>query len=67
MVEKLRIAALRVNRGLTQEELADAMNVSRVTVCNWEKGKGMTIPTLCKLAKFYQIPIDAIDLTQFTE
>ena len=36
---KITIAAARVNTGLTQEQLADKMGVSRQTVIDWENGK----------------------------
>ena len=31
----------RLIAGLTQEELADSLGVSRVTVCNWESGHNL--------------------------
>ncbi len=36
---KIKLAAVRVNAGLSQEELAKEMQVSRVTVANWESYK----------------------------
>lgn len=41
MKNKLQIslAAARVNAGMTQEEVAKALRVSKNTVLNWEKGK----------------------------
>lgn len=35
---KISMEAARVNAGLTQEELADKMGISRSTVINMEKG-----------------------------
>lgn len=36
---KITMAAARVNAGLTQDQLADKMGVSRTTVVNIENGK----------------------------
>lgn len=36
---KIKMAAARVNAGLTQEDVAKRMKVSKNTVVNWEKGK----------------------------
>ena len=33
---KIRLSAVRVNAGLSQEELASKMRVSRATIVNWE-------------------------------
>lgn len=39
MATKIPMNAARVAAGLTQEELADKMGVSRSTVIDWESGK----------------------------
>lgn len=36
---KIRLAAVRVNAEKTQEQLAQEMGVTRVTIMNWESGK----------------------------
>lgn len=36
---KIRLAAVRVNAGFSQEELATKMQVSRATIVNWETYK----------------------------
>ena len=33
------LKAFRVNAGLTQDELAKALNVGRIAVVHWEQGK----------------------------
>lgn len=38
-MRKFSIEAARVSAGLTQEQLAERMGVSRVSVGNWERGK----------------------------
>ena len=36
---KIRLSAVRVNAGLSQEELASKMSVSRATIVKWESNK----------------------------
>ena len=36
---KIRLPAVRINAGLSQEELANRMHVSRATIVNWENNK----------------------------
>ena len=47
------IAAMRRERGMTQRELAEAMNLSNRTISKWECGDGLpelaNIPALCEL------------------
>lgn len=58
---KLSLDALRVNAGMTQQDVADRLGVSRQTVMSWEKGdvepKGLVIYALAKL---YAVEIDHI-------
>ena len=45
------IKVLRKSRGLSQMELANRANVTRVSLCRWERGnRHMTVGTLFKLA-----------------
>jgi len=65
ILEKLKItlAAARVNAGLTQEQVAKALNVGKQTVVSWEKGK--TEPKVSQsrqLSELYNIPLDYIFL-----
>lgn len=47
------IKIIRESAGLTQEELARAVGVDRVTVANWESGK--TEPKLSKARKIAEL------------
>lgn len=38
---KITMRAMRVNRGLTQEQIAKMLGVTKATVINWEKGKAL--------------------------
>lgn len=60
---KIKLAAARVNAGLTQEEVAKAMHVSKNTVVNWEKGKVIPKPAeIMMMCRIYDIPEDNIFL-----
>lgn len=41
---KMSLAAARVNRGLTQAELAEKIGVSRQAILDWENGKRVIRP-----------------------
>ena len=54
---QISLAAARVNAGMTQEDTARAMKVSKTTVLNWEKGKIIPgIPEIEMLSRLYGIP-----------
>lgn len=56
-----RLQELRKQKGLTQEELAKALYVSRTAVSKWESGRGYpNIDSLKALAKFFSVSIDAL-------
>ena len=49
----------RVQAGLTQEQVAEKVMVSRQTISNWENGKSLPdIVSIMKLSDLYQISID---------
>lgn len=55
------IKNLRQNMGLSQEELADAVYVTRQTVSNWENGKSYPdINSLLLLANFFGVSLDIL-------
>ena len=57
--EKLQM--LRKQRGLTQEELAKALYVSRTAVSKWELGKGYPgIDSLKRIADFFSVTVDEL-------
>lgn len=64
-LEKLQIslAAARVNAGMTQEDVAKELHVSKQTIVNWEKGKVIpNFATLNTLSSLYKIPANNIFL-----
>ena len=52
---------LRKEKGLTQQEVADNLNVSNKTVSKWERDEGYPeITMLTEIAKFYEITTDEL-------
>lgn len=60
-----KIAMLRKARGLTQEQLAEKLFVSRTAVSKWETGRGMPgMDSLQQMAKFFDITLDELLSTE---
>ena len=56
-----RLAFLRKEKGLSQLELADEMNVTRQAVSKWESGNVMpSLDNLIYLSKLYGVTIDSL-------
>ena len=54
-----KLQELRKNRGLTQEQLAEAIFVSRTAISKWESGRGYpNIDSLKELSVFFSVTID---------
>ena len=54
-----KLQELRKNRGLTQEELAEALYVSRTAISKWESGRGYpSIDSLKEISKYFSVTID---------
>lgn len=54
-----KLQELRKNRGMTQEELAEVLFVSRTAVSKWESGRGMpNIESLKAISKFFKVSLD---------
>ena len=51
----------RVNSGLTQEQVAEKLMVSRQTISNWETGKSLPdIVSIMNMSDLYQISLDEL-------
>lgn len=57
---QLSLAALRINAGMTQQDVADRLGVSRGTVIKWENGEEVKGIVIYALAKLYGVEIDNI-------
>lgn len=56
-----KLQQLRKSKGLTQEELADVLYVSRTAISKWEQGRGYpNIDSLKAIAKFFGVTIDSL-------
>ena len=53
------IKYLRIKKGITQIELANVVNKSRVSISQWESNfRGITIEDLTKISNYFNILID---------
>jgi len=56
-----KLAELRRSKGLTQEELAEALFVSRTAVSKWESGRGYpSIDSLKEISRFFSVTVDEL-------
>ena len=56
-----KLQKLRKDKAMTQEELAEALFVSRTAVSKWESGRGYpNIDSLKRLAEFFGVTVDAM-------
>lgn len=56
-----KLSALRKETGLSQEELAEALDVSRQTISRWEQDACTPSPdNLARLGKVFRVPVDSL-------
>ena len=56
-----KLQELRKSRGLTQEELAEALYVSRTAISKWESGRGYpSIDSLKEISSYFSVTIDEL-------
>lgn len=56
-----KLQQLRKQKSLTQEELAQALHVTRTAVSKWESGRGYpNIDSLKAIAKFFSLTVDEL-------
>lgn len=55
----LRLKELRQEKGLNQEELANAINVKNYNIGDWERNRTEpSIEYLCKIADYFEVSVD---------
>ena len=58
---EMKLKDARIQAGLTQEQVAEIIMVSRQTISNWENGKSLPdIVSIMNLSNLYQISIDEL-------
>lgn len=56
-----KLQELRKEKGLTQEELAEKLYVSRAAISKWESGRGYpSIDSLKLIARFFSVTVDEL-------
>jgi transcriptional regulator with XRE-family HTH domain len=56
-----KLQELRKNRKMTQEELAEALFVSRTAISKWESGRGYpSIDSLKEISRYFSVTIDEL-------
>ncbi len=59
MIFSNRLRQLRKEKGLTQQELGDLINVTKVSICCYEKGtRTPTLETLMELTKVFNVDLN---------
>lgn len=56
-----KLQELRAHRGLTQEQLAQSLYVSRTAISKWESGRGFpSIESLKAISRFFSVSVDEL-------
>lgn len=65
---KNRIKVERAEKDITQQQLAEAVNVSRQTIVAIEKGRFLpSTPLALKIAKYFEKPVESIFILEETD
>ena len=64
-IPKFKLKAARVNKEMTQEDVAKALNRNKQTIVNWENGvTEIKVNDLMRLSKLYGIPIEYLEVPE---
>lgn len=65
---RMTLEAARVNAGLTQKQVCEAVGISLTTIWLWEKGERIpSVDKALKLAELYGLPLDCINFAKKVE
>ena len=54
-----RVKELRIENNLTQKQLAEKLQTTNSSVCDWEKGRSQPdLKTLANMAQLFQVSVD---------
>ncbi len=57
----MNIYILRKSKGMTQDDLAEVLNVSKMAVSKWERGLNFPdIEVMCKIADYFDVSVDEL-------
>ena len=64
-IPKFKLKAARVNKEMTQGDVAKALNRNKQTIVNWENGvTEIKVNDLMRLSKLYGIPIEYLEVPE---
>ena len=58
MTTGIKLKLVRVERKISQEELAFKIGVAQATIGNWERGKSIKLDYIPKLAAVLKVPVN---------
>ena len=65
---RITLEAARVNAGLTQKQVCDAVGISLTTIGLWEHGERLpSVDKAIKLAELYKVPLECINFAKRVE
>ena len=65
---RMTLEAARVNAGLTQKQVCDAIGISMTTIWMWERGDRLpSVDKAIRLAELYKVPLECINFAKKVE